>query len=83
MGQVISEALSLTIGVANIFAHPDAFSGVLHLLVTRLVVIGGITLELVVLNALWPGPPLWSGHPNLTMNSPDHRPKPLGAGKGM
>ena len=77
MGQVISETLWLTIGVANILAHLDAFSGVLHLLVTRLVVIGVITLELVVLNALWPGPP------NLTMNSPDHRPKPLSAGKGM
>jgi hypothetical protein len=76
MGHVISEILPLAIGVANIFAHLDALSGVLHLLLTRVLVVGSITLELVVLNTVWP-------RTELTMSSPDQLPTSLGAEKGM
>jgi len=76
MGQAISEILPLAIGVANMFAHLGALSLVFHLLLARVLVVGGIMVELVVLSTLWPGP-------NITKNSPDHRSKLLGAGKGM
>jgi len=76
MDQVIGETLSLTIGFANIFAHLDAFSGVLHLLWTRMLAVGFIMVELLVLNTLWP-------RTEPTMSSPDQRPLSLDAEKGM
>jgi hypothetical protein len=54
MDQAIGEILPLVIGVTNTFAHLGAFSSVFHLLATRLLAVVGITLELLVLNTLWP-----------------------------
>ena len=76
MGQIIGEILPQAIGTANIFAHLGALSLVFHLLVSRVLAVVVITMELLVLNALWP-------RTEPTMSSPDQRPISLGAEKGM
>jgi hypothetical protein len=76
MGQVIREIFPLAIGVVNIFVHMGALSWVLHLLVTRVLAVVVVTLEVLVLNTLWP-------RTETTMNSPDQHPTLLGAEKGI
>lgn len=54
MGQAIIKILAQESGVTNLFAHLGAFGLVFHLLATRLLAVIVITLELLVLNTLWP-----------------------------
>lgn len=75
MTQAIGEILPLATGVTNTF-HLATFGLVFHLVATRLVAVVVITLEVVVLNTLWP-------RTEATVSSANQRPTSLGAQKGM
>ena len=76
MGQAIGGILPLATGVTNSFAHLGALSLVFHLLMSRVLAVVVITMELLVLNTLWP-------RTEPTMSSPDQLPTSIGAEKGM
>jgi hypothetical protein len=67
MGQAIRKILAQESGVTNLFAHLGAFGLVFHLFATRLLAVIITTLELLVLNMLWP-------RAETTMSLSDQRP---------